>query len=117
MKFLLIDDNIDTSKMLTKFLELHGYECISSDDAKKGLALINLNNFDAILLDLAMPEFTGYDVIEQLCQSGKIKENKIIVFTASTITNEEVNRLINSGVHAVFKKPVEIQLLINALKA
>ena len=84
MKILLVDDSIDASEMMLKFFKLKNYECFSTNNGKKGLELIKSNIFDAILLDLAMPGFTGFDVIDELCKSGKIKESKIIVFTGST---------------------------------
>lgn len=115
MKVLLIDDNVETSVMLSKFLGLKGYDCIVSNDGRNGLALINSNNFDVVLLDLSMPEFSGHDVIEQLCQSGKIKKNKIIVFTASSLKEEESKNLLGRGVRSVLQKPIELNLLTEAL--
>lgn len=116
MKVLLIDDNIDTASMLSKFLGLKGHECHTSNDGRNGLSLINSTNFDVVLLDLAMPEFTGFDVIEQLFQSGRIKENKVIVFTASSLKEKDANILMSKGVHSILRKPVELQLLTKALE-
>jgi len=116
MKILLIDDHIGISTMLAKFLRLKEHECYTSNDGRNGLALLNSKNFDVVLLDLAMPEFSGYDVIEQLHQSGKIKENKMIVFTASSPKDEEIKMLMNKGVHTILQKPVELHLLIKALE-
>jgi hypothetical protein len=41
-----------------------------------------------------MPEFTGVDIIDHLYNSGKISKHKIILFTASSITDEEIGKLI-----------------------
>jgi len=102
--------------MLAKFLRLKGHECYTSNDGRNGLALLNSKNFDVVLLDLAMPEFTGFDVIEQLYQSGKIKENKIILFTAAAITDEGIWELFDKGVYACIRKPIELSSIIRIIE-
>jgi len=44
--------------------------------------LTELEKFNAILLDLTIPEFTELDVLEPFVKTGKIKESKTIIFTA-----------------------------------
>lgn len=116
MKILIIDDNVDTLTMLSKFLELKGHGCVTANDGRNGLALADSKNFDALLLDLAMQDFTGMDVIEELCKSGKIKELKTIVFTASNLENEDENSLKEKGIRRVLRKPVELKFLVEALE-
>lgn len=116
MKILLIDDNVDTVTMLQKFLKLSGHECHTSSDGRNGLVMINSKNFDVLLLDLAMPNFSGYDVIDQLCQSGKIKQIKTIIFTASTLKKEDVDSLMEKGVSSILRKPIELHLLTEAFE-
>jgi len=86
MHLLLIEDNDSISGMIAQYLRLKGHDCIVADNGKDGLAQILSNNYDVALLDLAMPEFSGYDVIESLETTGKLKEQKLIVLTASSIT-------------------------------
>ena len=59
------------------------------------------------MLDLAMPEFSGYDVIKSLKQDGVIESRNIVVFTASSDPNI-LNEIRNSGVKEVFKKPFSL---------
>jgi len=86
LEILIIDDNEQITKMLTTFLELKEQKCTIINDGKEGLAIIKENRHDVILLDLAMPEFDGYAVIKDLEESKMLKDRKIIVFTASTNT-------------------------------
>ena len=88
MKILVIDDNKNISDMLETLLTMEGHDCVSCNDGRKGLGLVNDGNFDLVLLDLAMPEFSGHDVIEALEKSGKLKEQKVIVLTASSLVND-----------------------------
>ena len=113
LNILIIDDNEQITKMLTTFLELKEHKCTVANDGREGLKLIKENTHDVILLDLAMPEFDGYAVIKDLEESETLKDHKIIVFTASTITQEELDELVNRGVTSYILKPIDIDLLLS----
>ncbi|MEE8181148.1 MAG: response regulator, partial [Nitrosopumilaceae archaeon] len=91
LEILIIDDNEQITKMLTTFLELKEHKCTVANDGKEGLALIKENRHDVVLLDLAMPEFDGFAVIKDLEENNMLKDHKVIVFTASTITEEDLD--------------------------
>ena len=115
LEILIIDDNEQITKMLTTFLELKDHKCTVANDGKEGLGLIKENRHDVILLDLAMPEFDGYSVIKDLEDNGTLKDHKIIVFTASTITQEELDELVTRGVTSYILKPIDIDVLLSKL--
>jgi len=115
LNILIIDDNESITKMLTTFLELKNHKCTVANDGKQGLALIQENKHDVVLLDLAMPEFNGYAIIKALESKDMLKNNKIIVFTASTITQDELNQLISRGVISYILKPIDIDLLLSKI--
>lgn len=115
LNILIIDDNEQITKMLTTFLGLKNHKCTVANDGKQGLALIQENQYDVVLLDLAMPEFDGYAVIESLESKNMLKNNKIIVFTASTITQEGLDELVNRGVSSYILKPIDIDLLLSKI--
>ena len=115
LKILIVDDNEQITKMLTTFLELKQHICTVANDGKEGLELIKENNNDVVLLDLAMPEFDGYAVINDLEDSNLLKDRKIIVFTASTITQEELDKLVVRGVNSYILKPIDIDILLSKI--
>ena len=115
LEILIIDDNEQITKMLTTFLELKEHKCTVANDGKEGLDLIKENRHDVILLDLAMPEFDGYAVIKDLEENNMLKDHKIIVFTASTITPEELDELVKRGVTTYILKPIDIDILHSKL--
>ncbi|MDE1770437.1 MAG: response regulator [Thaumarchaeota archaeon] len=114
-KILLIDDNVSITDMISKYLTFKNYDCTTCNDGRNGLTLIEQGKFDIILLDLAMPDFTGIDIIDHLYKSGKIKEQKIILFTASSVTDAAIEDLIQKGAHSCIKKPVHLQTLVQIL--
>jgi len=117
MKILGIDDNEDILNLLKTVLASKGHDFVQAANGKDGIKLIEEQNFDAILLDLAMPEFSGIDVIESLKKNDRIKNLKIILFTASSATNQEIDVLLqHDGVKTCIRKPVDINVLINKVE-
>ncbi len=115
LKILIVDDNEQITKMLTTFLELKQHICTVANDGKEGLELIKENSNDVVLLDLAMPEFDGYAVINDLEDNNLLKDRKIIVFTASTITQDELDKLVDRGVNSYILKPIDIDTLLSKI--
>ena len=115
LNILIIDDNEQITKMLTTFLELKKHKCTVSNEGKEGLKLIQEDKHDVILLDLAMPEFDGYNVIKELEEKNTIRDYKIIVFTASTITQDELDELVRRGVTSYILKPIDIDILLSKI--
>lgn len=115
MDILVVDDNESIVNMLKKFFEIKGYNCTTSLDGRNALNLLQRQKFDAVILDLAMPEFTGYDVINELEKTGKIKDHNIIVLTAYSLATDDINTLLKQGVKSCLKKPVSADLLLKTL--
>lgn len=115
MKILVVDDNESISKMLQKFFKIKGYECTVSTNGRNALDLVLHQKFDVIILDLAMPEFSGYDIIDALEKSDKIKEQNIIVLTASPISTDTINSLLKRGVRSCLRKPVTPDVLLETI--
>ena len=116
MRLLLIDDNEEITEAI-------GYYCKSAKDidcqvineGKEGLESIRNEEFDLIMLDLAMPEFTGLDVIKSLQQDGIIESKNIVIFTASS-DRKMLDEIKNSGVKEIFKKPCSLDDLVELIE-
>ena len=117
MKILGIDDNADITELLNTVLNRAGNEFSYVNNGKEGLKMIQENNYDLVLLDLSMPEFTGLDVIDSLNNTDLMNKQKIVLFTASSMTDSEIEDLMKKGVHSCIRKPVDINDLLEKLKA
>lgn len=116
MKILIIDDNKDITKMFSKYMTIKGHSCSVVNDGRSGLNLIEKKIFDAIILDLAMPEFSGSDIIDVLYESGKIKNVNIVTLTASSISDEVESTLKSKGVRLCLKKPIDPDVLLGHIQ-
>jgi CheY-like chemotaxis protein len=114
MKILVIDDSTEIAEALKFWLENEGVTVEVITDGSTGLDMIRNKQFDLILLDVAMPDFTGLDVIDSLKNEGLLESKNIIIFTASSDKNL-FERLKNSGVKGILKKPSSLQELEDLL--
>ena len=118
MKILIIDDNKDITEMLSRYLDVKGFDCVTTNDGLNGLNLIKKEKFHTIFLDMSMPDFGGRDVIDALEKENLLKDQRIIIFTASSITNEQIQELLaKNGVESFLKKPVQLSELITTINA
>jgi DNA-binding response OmpR family regulator len=115
LNVLIIDDNEQITKMISSFLDMSNHECTVVNDGKEGLELIKTNQYDSIILDLAMPEFDGYEILETLQKEDPSQLPKIIVLTASTVPIENIRKFKGLGISSCLQKPVDIDQLLSKI--
>jgi len=115
LRLLLIDDNEEITDSISFYCESKNIECDVINEGKKGLESIQDKKYDLILLDLAMPEFSGLDILNSLKEEGTIESKNIVVFTASTNRNV-LDELKNIGIKEILKKPCSLDELIVVLE-
>ena len=116
LKILVVDDSVDITEALEMTLDVLGHDFSSTNSGKEAVGLIKNNSFDAILLDLAMPGFSGLDVIRELESITNVRDLNIIIFSASVMNESEVKELTQKGVRGVIRKPIDIKVLENEIK-
>jgi len=106
---LIVDDQEANVEILQEFLEMQGYvNVLSTTDSREVLSLYERFGPDLILLDLAMPHLTGFEVMEQL--KSILQQNAflpILVLTAD-ITNESKIKALSGGASDFLTKPFDL---------
>ena len=115
MKILVVDDNNSITELLSRYFKKKGHDCITTNDGKEGLSLCLNNKFDTVILDLAMPGFTGADFLDSLNQEGNITEQKIIVLTAMPLGDVKIDDR-RHGICEVMSKPFNLSDLLKKLE-
>ena len=108
----MIDDNKEITEMVSTFLDIQGISCDVTNDGIEGLKQIKNKRYDAVFLDIAMPDFSGLDVINGLSQENLLHQNNILIFTALPLSEDDTKKLTLEGVKEIVKKPVSIDELI-----
>jgi CheY-like chemotaxis protein len=114
MDVLLIDDNKQITEMISFFLDSQDISCDVENEGANALERIKTKRYDVILLDLAMPIFSGYDLLEHLKKEDLLKKNNIVIFT-SYISEEKIEKMINEGAKGIIRKPISINTIIETI--
>ena len=109
MRILVVEDNDEISEAMSFYCSAkRDIECNMISNGREGLERIRNDKFDLVLLDLAIPDFSGWDVIKSLHQDGLIKSKNIVIFTASS-DQIILNDIRDSDVKDVFKKTLFVR--------
>jgi CheY-like chemotaxis protein len=115
-RVLVIDDEPYVRTLLRRLLEFDGYEVIVSDDGLRGLAAAQHQRPDAIVLDLMMPVFDGYEVLAGLRTDPRTADVPVVVLTAvATIAAHQ--RVSAAGATTCLTKPFVPEELAAALSS
>ena len=86
-RIFVVDDNKDITDLMKLMLESSGYSCVTTNSGPEALNLLHNDTFDLVLLDMAMPQVSGIDVLEKVNDGNR---NKIVFFTASSLTESDI---------------------------
>lgn len=71
-RILIIDDEVPIQRLLRIGLGAHGFAVVPARNGEEGLARLEKDNFDAVILDLGLPDRTGFEVLEQIRRTSAI---------------------------------------------
>ena len=111
---LIIDDDIELTKLITRFLENHDYKVSSFDRPKSALTAINKKNtFDLIILDITLPEMDGFQVLRAIRKEFTVP---VIMLTARGEVSDRIVGL-ELGADDYMPKPFEPEELIARIQS
>jgi DNA-binding response OmpR family regulator len=89
-KILIVDDDVDTLRLVGLMLQRQGYQISAATNGQQGLSKAVDEQPDLILLDIMMPNMDGYEVTRQLRQNPITANTPILMFTAKTQLDDKV---------------------------
>lgn len=114
-KILIVDDNPKTRKMLRRHLTKAGYEPFEAENGKMALEEVKKNVPHIILLDVMMPDMTGFEVCERLRSALQNDLIYIIMLTAAAGSEDKVEGL-DKGADDYVTKPFDIDELLARIR-
>ena len=115
-KILIVDDDLDTLKLVGLILQRHGYDIVAANGGLPALQKAAAERPDIILLDLMMPDLDGYEVTRRLRADTSLAHIPIIMFTAKTMLDDKVAGF-EAGADDYLTKPTHPSELIAHVKA
>jgi class 3 adenylate cyclase len=109
-RLLVADDNKVNRLLLARNLELMGHEVQAAENGRVALDLLRKQRFDAVLLDMEMPEVDGFAVLAEMKKDLTLRDVPVIV-TSSLEGIDHVVRCIELGAEDYLHKPVNPVLL------
>jgi len=113
-RVLIIDDNHDAAEMLAVLLEQRGFTVQFVTTGEAGLDVVPLFRPHVVLLDIGLPDMSGYDVARKLRESFSSSELRIVALSGWG-TEQDKERSHAAGCDDHFVKPVSVQALFSAI--
>jgi two-component system OmpR family response regulator len=114
---LVVDDDIDLQKLIRTYFVLEGFAvraALKRDDIVIALRMQPVP--DLVLLDVQLPDASGFDILTRMRQHPVLKHMPVIMLTAEA-TREAVLKGLEGGADGYVTKPFEADLLVNAVNA
>ena len=113
---LIIEDEVQTKKVLLDSLRFEGFKAIAADNGKAGLDLARKHLPNLIVCDIMMPEMDGYEVLSALRKQNSTTAIPIIFLTAK-VTMSDLRLGMDLGAEDYLTKPCTVDRLLTAIKA
>jgi CheY-like chemotaxis protein len=108
-RILIVDDQTDNVQLLEKMLAQEGFtNVISTTDSRRTLELATAFDADLVLLDLMMPGFDGYAVLEQLARRTPATDFRPVMVLTADATKAARRRALSLGAKDFLSKPYDL---------
>lgn len=114
MRLLVVEDQKDLNKIITKHLTAEGYSVDSCFDGEEALDYIDMADYDGIILDIMMPKMDGLAVLRQMRAEGN--DTPVLFLTARDSVEDRVEGL-DTGASDYLIKPFAFEELLARIRA
>jgi DNA-binding response OmpR family regulator len=111
---LLLEDDLQLSDTVKQFLELKGYEVYCAYDGLQAEELVYEKHMDLMLLDVKVPQMSGFDFLKKVRESGK---DMPAIFITSLNSVEDVEKGFEVGCDDYIRKPFALKELLVRIEA
>ena len=108
---LVIDDSSVTLHFLSELLKGKGYRVLTARNGRQAICTMDSNSIDLVLLDLMMPQMTGYEVLEYIKSIPAFCNMPVLIVSACN-DQQSIDKAMNIGASGYFVKPLIIEDLL-----
>lgn len=115
---LLVDDDSTHQYSLGRHLEESGFEVLHAETGAQALALVLVaaHQPDVVLLDINLPDMTGFDICERLKQNPETRRIPVIFHSATHDTQSARERVIDLGATSFLSYPIDVEHLVTVVQ-
>ena len=114
-RVLVVDDNQLSRYATLEMLALGGMETTAAGSGRQALEMLGHNDFDAVLLDIQMPEMDGFEVLRAIRQLPGGQDLPVVAMTGRT-SSDDRQRCFEAGMNDHLAKPLDTASLFAALR-
>ncbi len=111
-RILVVDDEKDYLRLMERILGRAGYEVFSALDALEGLEKLRKHNPDLVILDIMLPDMSGWDA----CREMKKDAGPRVLILTVPFGNDFQEKIAYSGCDAYLEKPVTKKKLLDTVE-
>lgn len=115
LRVLVIEDSIDTLKMLKLWLSTFGCEVFTATEAMEGVRVAVDSKPDLIISDIGMPDVDGYELMRMVRGTKGLESVPAIALTGYDRV-EDRNMSVAAGFNAHLSKPTDMRLLLSLIR-
>jgi DNA-binding response OmpR family regulator len=116
-KLLIIDDDLRLTKMLTEFMSEEGFEVATASLAEDAYPLAAKFKPEVILLDVSLPDATGFQALDRLRQLAATAKVPIVLMSGMASSNMQRTVAERTGATEYVSKPFDLGEMTNKLRA
>ncbi len=113
---LIVDDNAATRYAMRRTMERHGYKVVEAGTGSEGLALLATQEFAAVILDVNLPDMSGFDIVKHLRSAPETMLLPVIHVSAASIDTGDLITGLDNGADAYLIHPVDPDVLLATLR-
>lgn len=110
-RILIVDDVADNRAILGRRFQRRGYEIAEAESGLRALEMIAAETFDAVLLDVMMPDMNGLDVLARIREHHSLEMLPVIMVTGKT-ESEDIVKALTAGANDYITKPVDFAVAL-----
>ncbi|MFL6587511.1 MAG: response regulator [Luteimonas sp.] len=115
-RVLVVDDNVATRYSIKRVLEHHGYRAEEAGTATEGRALLQSQDYDALVLDVNLPDMSGFDLVRLLRAEPRTSLLPVVHVSAASIATGDLVTGLEGGADAYLVHPVDHDILMATLR-
>jgi len=112
---LVVEDNAINQQITCEVLQQAGCEVSLADNGREAVQKVHEESFDAMLMDLQMPEMDGYEATKLIRQDDRFNDLPIIAMTAHAMVGEK-EKCLAAGMNGHTPKPIDLPHLFGLLR-
>jgi len=116
MRILHVEDVSEISQVFADILSTKNYEFDSVSDGRAGLELAVYKDYDLILLDMCMPQYSGVDFLLDLKHRRPSELSKVIIVSSLEMNPSQEQELLKLGIRSILRKPISVQNLLSQIE-